>query len=86
MTSRSPCTLVAIAHSTSVGLNTSISSSTITICFKSITDKAASKAFLPSPACFLIDITACQNALPPKVTLISLTCTPAVFKACLIDW
>ena len=33
-TSRSPCTRVAIAHSTSIALNTSMSSSTTTTCFE----------------------------------------------------
>ena len=74
MTSLSPCTRVAIAHSTSVGSLTSMSSSTTTTCLRSITDSAASSAFLPSPGCFLIEITACQNAQPPSVTLMSLTC------------
>ncbi len=31
---------------------------------ESITDSAASSAFLPSPGAFLIEITACQNAQP----------------------
>src|SRR5438128_1027357 len=81
ITSLSPCTRVAIAHSTSVGSNTSISSSTTTTCLRSMTESAASSAFLPSPGCFLIEITACQNAQPPSVTLMSLTCTPAVRSA-----
>ncbi len=46
-----------------------------------MTESAASSAFLPSPGCFLIEITACQNAQPPSVTLMSLTCTPAVLSA-----
>ena len=33
---------------------------------------------------FLIEITACQNAQPPSVTLMSLTCTLAVRSACRI--
>src|SRR5438874_716238 len=81
ITSLSPCTRVAIAHSTSIGSNTSISSSTTTTCLRSITESAASSAFLASPGCFLIDITACQNAQPPSVTLMSFTCTPAVLSA-----
>ena len=81
ITSRSPCTRVAIAHSTSIALNGSMSSSTITTCFRSITDSAASSAFLPSPACFLIEITACQNAQPPSVTLIATVWMPAIFSA-----
>jgi predicted ABC-type transport system involved in lysophospholipase L1 biosynthesis ATPase subunit len=84
ITSRSPCTRVAIAHSTSVASKTSMSSSTTTTCFRSITESAAMSAFLPSPACFRIEITACQNAQPPRVTLISFTVTPAVRSACRI--
>ena len=80
ITSRSPCTRVAIAHSTSIGSNTSMSSSTTTTCLRSITESAASSAFLPSPGCFLIEMTACQNAQPPSVTLMSFTCTPAVLQ------
>ena len=49
MMSRSPCTRVAIAHSTSAGSKMSMSSSTTTTCLRSITDSAASSAFLPSP-------------------------------------
>ena len=58
-----------------------MSSSTITTCFKSITESAASSAFFASPGCFLIEITACQKAQPPSVTLMSLTVTPAVLSA-----
>ena len=79
-TSRSACTRVAIAHSTSIGLFTSMSSSTITTCFRSITESAARMAFLASPGCFLIEITACQKAQPPSVTLMSFTTTPAVLQ------
>ena len=79
--SLSPCTRVAIAHSTSVGSLMSMSSSTTTTCLRSITDSAASSAFLPSPAApFLIETTACQNAQPPSVTLMSVTCTFADFQ------
>src|SRR5215510_9921042 len=81
ITSLSPCTRVAIAHSTSVGSKMLMSSSTTTTCLRSITDSAASSAFLASPGCFLIEITACQKAQPPSVTLMSFTCTPAVFSA-----
>src|SRR5262245_5042522 len=76
-TSRSACTRVATAHSTSIGSKTSISSSTIVTCLTSATDSNAIMAFLPSPGCFLIATTICQWQQPPGVTLIAVACTPA---------
>jgi hypothetical protein len=46
-----------------------------------MTESAARSAFLPSPGCLRIEMTACQKAQPPMVTLMSLTSTPAVRSA-----
>ena len=79
-TSRSACTRVATAHSTSTGSNASMSSSTTVTCFMSATESAAVIAFLPSPGCGLMAITACQWQHPPGVMFTAVTCTPASWQ------
>ena len=74
--SRSACTRVAMAHSTSTGSKMSMSSSVTTTYLMSAMDRRAAMAFLPSPGLFLMDATMCQWQQPPGVTLMAVTWTP----------